>query len=84
MMKRREQTEAASALYQMSWDDERYGICGYELGWHEDCEEVEVPVIPGVSLEAARALNDAGVTVFGQANPTLESADFAAIERAFK
>lgn len=51
--------------------------------------ETYVPIIPQVyttaeELRAARALHDAGVTVFGQANPTLESADFAAIERAFK
>ena len=51
--------------------------------------ETYVAIIPQVyttaeELEAARALNAAGVTVFGQANPTLESADFAAIERAFK
>ena len=51
--------------------------------------EEYVAIIPQVyttaeELAAARALHDAGVTVFGQANPTLESADFDAIERAFR
>lgn len=51
--------------------------------------ETYVAIIPQVystaeEFEQARALHEAGVTVFGQANPTLESADFSAIERAFK
>ena len=51
--------------------------------------EEYVAIIPQVyttaeELAAARALHNAGVTVFGQANPTLESADFDAIERAFR
>ena len=40
-----------------------------------DCELAE-------EFAAAKKLHDAGVNVFGQANPTLEKADFAAIEHA--
>lgn len=50
-----EQTSAAQKLYQMSWDDERYGICGYNLSWREDLLEEEYSEVPGMSLEAARA-----------------------------
>ena len=49
--------------------------------------EKYVAIIPQVyttaeEFAAAKKLHDAGVSVFGQANPTLEKADFAAIEHA--
>ena len=80
--------EDAWRLYGLLDDAHKFGKLNIgTAGVNKKPGETYVPIIPQVyttaeEFAAATKLHEAGVTVFGQANPTLEKADFAAIERA--
>jgi hypothetical protein len=51
-----EQTNAHLKLWQLSWDDERYGICCLHDSWEEETEDYVSSLVPNVPPEIARVL----------------------------
>ena len=80
--------EDAERLYSLLDDAHKFSKLNIgTAGVNKKPGEKYVAIIPQVyttaeEFAAAKKLHDAGVNVFGQANPTLEKADFAAIEHA--
>lgn len=80
--------EDAERLYGLLDDAHKFSKLNIgTAGVNKKPGEKYVAIIPQVyttaeEFAAAKRLHDAGVNVFGQANPTLEKADFAAIEHA--